>query len=110
MRAAIDRAQRRIDEARKMTGPRAGVEAWNSFKWRGQGQFFREDGLALLVFGRRTIDGNVVGGTGVHRSRDGFVVVNPIFDWSHEETIAYLRRHDLPLAPVYLPPGGFRKG
>jgi len=88
----------------------AGVNAWNRFKWRVQREYMRQEKIDFLLLGRRTIDGNVVGKGGVNRARDGFVAVNPIFDWSHEETIAYVRYHGLPLAPVYSLPGGFRKG
>lgn len=89
---------------------RAGIHAWNAFKWRGQRQYFREESLHFLVLGRRTIDGNVVGRLGVNRARDGYVAVNPIFDWPHEVVLAYMRTHDLPLAPIYRLAGGFRSG
>ena len=89
---------------------RAGIHAWNAFKWRGQRQFFREEKLDFLILGRRTIDGNVVGRAGINRARDGFVAVNPIFDWPHEVVVAYMRTYDLPLAPIYSKPGGYRTG
>lgn len=82
----------------------AGVQHW------GQRRFVKEHKLTHLLMGRRVADGNYVGPGGVYEDRDGFVRVSPIADWSHEDVLAVCVGLELPLAPCYGWPRGYRVG
>jgi len=82
-----------------------------SMNWRAQRLFFKKYNLDAVLLGRRTIDGNHVGnGEGFNRSKDGYTVVNPIYDWPHEAVFAYMAKHDLKLPAFYAIEGGFKLG
>lgn len=83
-----------------------GVQHW------GQRRFARQHGISHMLLGRRGADGNFRGpnGDGSYRDRDGFERVSPIFDWSHDDLLAVCVGMDLPLAPIYDWPRGYRVG
>ena len=77
--------------------------------WVPQRAYCARVGRSLFVTGRRTIDGNVCGRDG-YTPGEGFSTLNPLFDWSHEEVLAYLAFHRIELPPCYEFEGGFQRG
>lgn len=77
-----------------------------------QNKFFNDQKLDALVLGRRTQDGNYVGGKGqnIYTTKRGITRWSPIADWSHEETIALLKYAGLDLPHVYDHVRGFDVG
>lgn len=90
--------------------PSAVATKWNDvLHWKPQRAYCRTRNLGLLITGRRTIDGNICGPEGYSVGRD-FDTLNPIYDWSHEMTLAYLVEHGIDLPPDYSFEGGFGRG
>lgn len=77
-----------------------------------QRDYFRQMRLDMLLLGRRWADGNYTGpsGTTIYKDRAGVVRQSPIAGWTHEDVLAAIRLYDLPLAPCYGWPRGFRVG
>ena len=89
----------------------AGTRWWMSkCTWGPQEEYAKAYGPFLYVMGRRTADGNMCGRDGVTSGRAGCPVFNPLYDWSHELTLAVVKTKWLPgreLPPVYLTPDGW---
>lgn len=67
----------------------------------GNRKRMRELGADRVITGRRKADGNCPGVSGYY---------DIIFDWPHEAVLAYHVYYDLPFAPIYDWPDGFRQG
>lgn len=75
----------------------------------GQRAFAREHGVGTMIYGRRSIDGNVTGTGGVSRGSKG-LTINPIYDWSHEDVFVVLKSRGISLPPCYGWPDGWTTG
>lgn len=75
-----------------------------------QSRFFKDKKLDVIALGRRTQDGNYVGGKGsnIYTTKQGITRWSPISDWSHEEIIALLKYAGLTLPHVYDHVRGFQ--
>lgn len=71
--------------------------------------YFKHD-LEMLIVGRRTADGNVVGENGFLYKRSGEVVWAPLAQWSHELIFAYLHYCGLEIPPIYEWKDGYKCG
>lgn len=74
--------------------------------------YYKEQGLDVIILGRRKAEGNYVGkkGSNIYSNRDGTTRYSPISEWTHEEVLAAMRYYDLPLAPFYSFPISFYYG
>ncbi len=94
------------------------MEAQTAARWfrvvqhTGQRDYFRKHGLDGLLLGRRWADGNYTGPKGEvrYQNREGVTRISPIANWTHEDVLASIAWFDLPLAPNYGWPRGFRVG
>lgn len=78
---------------------------------RGQAKYFKENGLDMLILGRRRADGNYVGkGTNIYSNRQGVTRFSPLADWTHEEILAYIAYYDVPMPPIYQWKNGYLCG
>lgn len=67
-----------------------------------QNSFFKDKNLEVLVTGRRKKDYNYCGQNGLYKNKNTKVVrYSPIYDWTHEMTLACIKYYNLPLAPFY---------
>lgn len=82
---------------------------WYSSRWPAQHRFARDNGADLALLGRRSIDGNQVGKGGLRRWQEGWAFA-PIHDWHHEEVMAYIAYHNLPVPPIYDYPSSLKNG
>ena len=77
---------------------------------RAQNKYYKEQGLDMILLGRRRADGNFVGrGTNVYESK-GVVRYSPISEWTHEEVLGYLIHENLPIPPIYSWYNGYKCG
>jgi 3'-phosphoadenosine 5'-phosphosulfate sulfotransferase (PAPS reductase)/FAD synthetase len=78
----------------------------------GQRRYCRRRKVDVLILGRRKADGNFIGAKGddYYFDKEGFVRWSPLADWSHEDTLYVLAALDVPQAPCYEWPRGFRVG
>lgn len=67
--------------------------------WAGQAAFQKEHDINVLLFGRRTIDGNSVKSP-LYRRGDAWIC-NPLRDWSHELILGCMHYYALPLFPPH---------
>lgn len=78
---------------------------------RGQAQYYKQRGCDVLLLGRRKADGNYVGGaSNIYTDRQGITRFSPMADWKHEDVLAFIHYHDLPLPPFYNWPNGYYCG
>lgn len=78
---------------------------------KAQAQYYKDNGLDLILLGRRTADGNYVGkGGNSYTNNKGMTYYSPLAYWSHEHILAYLHYHQLPLPPIYDWPNGYKCG
>lgn len=77
-----------------------------------QRQYVKARGVDVLVLGRRHADGNYTSkdGTGQYTTAEGVTRYSPIRFWTHEQTLAFLLRNGVELAPFYGWPNGYRCG
>lgn len=69
---------------------------------RAQSQYFKAHDLDTIILGRRRADGNFVGrGTNIYTDGKGVTRYSPLAAWSHENVLAYIYYHQLPLPPIY---------
>lgn len=69
---------------------------------RGQAKYYKDHGLDMICLGRRKADGNYVGkGDNIYTNSKGVTRYSPISEWTHEEVLAYIHYHDLPIPPIY---------
>lgn len=76
----------------------------------GQKWFFQRNNLEMLLVGRRIKDGNDPGEEGKDIDEYGVVRYAPIYNWNHEDILAYLEYYDLQLPPFYFWTNGFKVG
>lgn len=82
---------------------------------RSQREYARDNGIDLLVLGRRRADGNNVGspeasGLCVSRPQGQPPRVLPISEWSHEDVLNAMVVYGSPIPPYFSWPRGFRVG
>lgn len=76
-----------------------------------QAQYFKAHGLDTIILGRRRADGNFVGrGSNIYTDGHGVTRFSPLAGWTHEQVLAYIHYHSLPLAPIYDWPNGYLCG
>lgn len=83
--------------------------------WRAVPEkYLHDNGYSSMITGRRIEDGNFCGrvlGDGIYISQNKLIKsYNIIADWTHEELLAYIKINNLPLAPIYKYPNGFKYG
>lgn len=85
---------------------------WFIKKYNSQHEYFHKHKLSFLVMGRRNLDGNKIAPNpfGINRIKNGFTVLNPIWDWPHEIVLAYIKKHEIELPKCYTIPHGFHFG
>lgn len=82
-------------------------------EWRKQEKkFCRENGIDVIIAGRRIEDGNACGQkkAGVYTNTNkgtGITSCNLIAEWTHAELLAYIKSRNLPLPMFYAWPNGF---
>ena len=74
--------------------------AWDRNKWKHQNAYRAKHGVEIVFTGRRIGDGNFCGKDGVAESSKQ-TTINPIYDWSFEEVLAYIKHVGLDLPPCY---------
>ena len=78
---------------------------------RAQAQYYKENDLDVLLLGRRRADGNYCGkGSNSYTDKKGVTRYSPLASWSHEEILAYIHYHKLPLPPIYKWKNGYLCG
>ena len=78
---------------------------------RAQRKYFKAHKLDLMILGRRRADGNYVGrGSNLYTDGRGVTRFSPLADWKHEDILAFLHYHELPMPPIYGWPNGWRCG
>lgn len=77
---------------------------------RAQREYFRREGLDVILLGRRRADGNYTGPDGIYTDGKGVTRYSPLMNWTHEHVLAYIHYHDLPLPPIYGWANGFLCG
>lgn len=69
---------------------------------RGQTKYYKEQGLDMLLLGRRRADGNYVGkGDNIYTNGQGVTRYSPLSDWTHEQVLAYIHYYNLEMPPIY---------
>ena len=58
-----------------------------------QTDYFRQQGLDMLLLGRRRADGNYTGQDGLYTNGKGITRFSPLYDWPHEDILAYIHYH-----------------
>lgn len=87
--------------------------AWfKAVQHTGQRRYTKAHKVDTLAIGRRRKDGNYTGPKGAdeYTDRHGVTRWSPLADWTHEETIALIKRSRLELPPIYDTPRGFIVG
>ncbi len=77
---------------------------------RAQKKYYTENGLNIILLGRRRADGNYTGTDGIYTNRDGITRYSPLYDWPHEYILAYIHYHQLELPPIYSWKNGYLCG
>lgn len=84
---------------------------FNIIQQKAQDRYIKKNGVDIFVYGRRKADGNVTGkGTNFYETTKGFIRYSPLSEWPHEAILGLIAYYDLPLAPFYKWPKGFRCG
>lgn len=82
--------------------------------WRAVPErYLHSKGYSSMITGRRIEDGNFCGKliNGIYTSQNKLIKsYNIIADWTHDELLAYIKINNLPLAPIYQYPNGFKFG
>ena len=69
---------------------------------RGQDRYYKDNGLDMMIVGRRRADGNYVGkGGNAYTTTRGITRYSPLADWSHEEVLAMIHYCEIDLPPIY---------
>ncbi len=76
----------------------------------GQKEYFRKNKLDMILVGRRTKDGNNPGEEGMDVDEHQVVRYAPIYDWHHEDILAYMEYFDIEWPPFYFWTNGFQVG
>lgn len=79
---------------------------------KGQKKYAEDNGIDVMILGRRKADGNYVGrGDNKYQKKsESFIRYSPIADWTHEEILSLLHYRLVDLPPIYDYPNGFRNG
>lgn len=77
---------------------------------KAQREYFRREGLDVILLGRRHADGNYTGPDGIYTDGKGVTRYSPLMNWTHEHVLAYIHYHALPLPPIYGWPNGYLCG
>lgn len=78
---------------------------------RAQAKYYKEHELDMILLGRRRADGNYCGkGSNIYTNGKGVTRYSPLSSWSHEEILAYIYYHKLPLPPIYKWKNGYLCG
>ena len=74
---------------------------------KAQRIYYKKHTLDVIMLGRRRADGNYTGKTSnTYTDGNGVTRNSPLAHWKHEEVLAYIHYHKLPLPPFY----GWEKG
>jgi len=76
----------------------------------GQKWYFEENEINMLLVGRRIKDGNDPGKDGMNVNKHGVVYYSPIYNWNHEDVMAYIEYFNIKLPPLYKWANGFQVG
>ena len=76
----------------------------------GQKWYFEENKIDMLLVGRRIKDGNDPGEGGMDVDEHGIVRYAPIYDWNHEDVLAYIEYFNIKWPPLYQWANGFQVG
>lgn len=69
---------------------------------RGQTKYYKENGLDMLLLGRRRADGNYVGkGDNIYTNGQRVTRYSPLANWTHEQVLAYIHYYNLAMPPIY---------
>jgi hypothetical protein len=84
---------------------------WGMSHWSVQNTYFKSNGIDLLITGRRVSDGNYCGRKGEYIVMNSDKnVLNPIRDWSHHQTFAFMQYNGIELPEWYHKPFGWVDG
>lgn len=76
-----------------------------------QAKYFKSHELDMIILGRRRADGNFVGrGSNIYTDGRSVTRFSPLAGWTHEQLLAYIHYHKLPLPPIYGWPNGYLCG
>ena len=76
----------------------------------GQRRYFKKSDIDMFLVGRRKIDGNDPGKEGMDIDEHGVVRYAPIYDWRHEDLLAYMEYYEIDWPPFYFWANGFQVG
>lgn len=92
---------------------RMNVRWMERLQYAGQREYCRQQGIDFLILGRRSQDGNYLGGrANIYAKSNGEIRYNPISHWTHEQVMAvihYFMNDNLPLV-LYGSKEGWIKG
>jgi 3'-phosphoadenosine 5'-phosphosulfate sulfotransferase (PAPS reductase)/FAD synthetase len=74
------------------------------------GKYFKQKNLDIVIAGARKIDGNVSNPDGHITNKKGYHRYFPLYNWTHEEVLAYIYYYNLELPPIYQHEDGFTRG
>ena len=78
---------------------------------RAQRIYSKSHDLDLIILGRRRADGTYVGrGSNIYTDGKGVTRFSPLADWTHEQVLAFIHYHQLPVPPIYGWPNGYLCG
>lgn len=90
---------------------KAAAQWFSIVQHRAQREYFKAHNLDIIILGRRRADGNFVGrGTNIYTDGRGVTRFSPLAGWSHEQVLAYIHYHKLPMPPIYGWPNGYLCG
>lgn len=90
---------------------KVGSRWYSQVQIRAQDRLCDQTGSEVIIVGRRRADNNIVGRNGVMMKNKGTrKVVSPIYDWRHEDVLAFLAYHRVSLPPIYGWPNGWTEG
>lgn len=77
---------------------------------KAQEDYYRQQGLDLLILGRRRADGNHTGPEGIYTNGRGITRYSPLYAWPHEMVLAGIHYNQLALPPIYAWKDGYTQG
>lgn len=82
---------------------------YNIVQHRVQNKYIKNNNVECIILGRRNQDGNHCGTNGSY-VKDGCVYLSPIYNWTHEDILAYIHYYNLELPPIYNWEDGYKQG
>lgn len=76
----------------------------------GQKWYFENNEIDMLLAGGRIKDGNKPGEDGMNLDEHGVIRYAPIYDWNHEDVLAYVEYFNIKWPPLYQWANGFQVG